>query len=238
MLKNIPSHVGIIPDGNRRFAKRLMKNPSKGHEWGVDKIKTMFEWCKEIGIRTVTFYSLSLENFHSRGKEELNFLFGLARKEIDDIINSKDNFVHKNKIKVNFIGKLGMLPKDLQEKIEKAMELTKEYNDYMINFAIAYGGRQEIVDALKDITQKVLSGELRPEEINESVVKHSLYTNGQVDPDLIVRTGSEKRISNFMLFQSAYSEFAFLDVLWPELSKEEFFRTIQDYSKRQRRFGK
>jgi tritrans,polycis-undecaprenyl-diphosphate synthase [geranylgeranyl-diphosphate specific] len=238
MLRNVPSHVGIIPDGNRRFARRLMKNPSKGHEWGVDKIKTLFEWCKEIGIKTVTFYSLSLENFHSRGRAELNFLFDLARHEVDEIISNKDNFVHRNRIKLNFIGKLELLPKDLQEKIEKAKTLTKNYNDYLINFAIAYGGRQEIVDAMKEITQKVLSGEIRPEEIDESVIKHSLYTNGQADPDLIIRTGAEKRISNFMLFQSAYSEFAFLDVLWPELEKEEFFRTVEDYSKRQRRFGK
>ena len=238
MLENIPNHVGIIPDGNRRFAKRLMENPSKGHEWGVNKIKTLFDWCKELGIRTVTIYSLSLENFHSRGREELDFLFDLARQEVDDIISSGDNFVHKNRIRLNFIGKLGLLPKDLQEKIEEAKALTREYNDYMINFAIAYGGRQEIVDAMKDISQKVLRGEIRPEEINESVVKHSLYTNGQADPDLIIRTGAEKRISNFMLFQSAYSEFTFLDVLWPELSKEEFFRAVEDYSKRQRRFGK
>ena len=238
MIENVPNHVGIIPDGNRRFAKRLMENPSKGHEWGVSKINTLFEWCKEIGIRTVTFYSLSLENMHSRGQEELGFLFDLARHEVDDIIGNRDNFVHRNRIRLNFIGKLEMLPRDLQEKIEKARALTKDYNGYVINFAIAYGGRQEIVDAMKGITEKVLRGELRPEEIDESVIKHSLYTNGQADPDLIIRTGSEKRISNFMLFQSAYSEFAFLDVLWPELSKEDFFRAVEDYSKRQRRFGK
>jgi tritrans,polycis-undecaprenyl-diphosphate synthase [geranylgeranyl-diphosphate specific] len=238
MLDNIPAHIGIIPDGNRRFAKRLMENPSKGHEWGTDKVKTLFDWCKDLGIKTITVYSLSIENFHSRGEAELEFLFGLARREIGDIIDNPDNFVHKNKIRMNFIGKLEMLPKDLQDKIKKAKEMTRGYGNYLINFALAYGGRQEIVDASKDIAQRVLSGELRPEEINESVVKHSLYTNGQADPDLIIRTGAEKRISNFMLFQSAYSEFAFLDVFWPELTKEDFYKAIEDYSKRNRRFGK
>ncbi len=238
MLENVPNHIGIIPDGNRRFARRLMERPSKGHEWGTEKIKSVFDWCKEIGIRAVTLYSLSIENFHSRDKEELDFLFELARREMDDIIENPENFVHKNSIRVNFIGRLELLPKDLRERMERVREMTKGYSEYVINFAIAYGGRQEIVDASRRIAERVLRGEMRPEEINEAVVKHSLYTNGQADPDLIIRTGCEKRLSNFLLFQSAYSELVFLDVYWPELTKEQFFEAIREYSQRQRRFGK
>ncbi len=238
MFENVPKHIGIIPDGNRRFAKRLMKNPSKGHEWGTQKLKSVFEWCKELKIKTVTVYSLSLENLQNRDKNELEFLFELARREIKEVIENPEHFIHKNRIKVNFIGKIELLPRDLQENIERVRKLTENYSDYTINFAIAYGGRQEIVDASRRIAEKVLRGELKPRDIDEAIIRQNLYTNDQADPDLIIRTGCEKRISNFLLFQSAYSEFVFLDVYWPELTKEQFFEAIREYSKRQRRFGK
>jgi len=237
-IKNPPIHLGLIPDGNRRCAKRLLKQPWKGHEWGISKIKTVFEWCRELGIKTITFYALSLENMDKRPKRELDFLFNLARKETRDILENNENFVHKYKIRVRFIGRLKRLPGDLQENMKKIEKMTKDYKNYIINFAIAYGGRQEMVDACRTIAFNVAKGRLKPSAITESVIKHNLYTNGGTDPDLIIRTGGEKRLSNFLLFQSAYSEFAFIDSFWPNLKKKEFVSAIKDFSCRERRFGK
>jgi tritrans,polycis-undecaprenyl-diphosphate synthase [geranylgeranyl-diphosphate specific] len=215
-----------------------MKRPWKGHEWGVNKVKEVFEWCKELGVKIITVYSLSLENLEGRPKNELEFLFNLARNEVKDIIENKDNFVHKNRIKVIFFGRLDLLPKDLQESMKKAMKTTKNYSSYFINFAIAYGGRQEIIDASRSIAFKIKSGELKPENVNENVFRKGLQTNGSPDPDLIIRTGGEKRLSNFLTFQTVYSELVFLDPFWPELSKKDFFSAVEDFRQRNRRFGK
>jgi tritrans,polycis-undecaprenyl-diphosphate synthase [geranylgeranyl-diphosphate specific] len=233
-----PKHIAVIPDGNRRCAKRLLKRPWKGHEWGVSKVKKLFDWSKDLGIKTITFYSLSIENFEKRPKREVNYLLKLAGKEVDDIINNRDNFVHSNRIRVMFFGNLHLLPTELQEKMQKAMDITSGYRGFAINFAIAYGGRQEIIDACRKIAMGVGAGKIRPADIDEMMVKHSLQTNGYGDPDLVIRTGGEKRLSNFMLFQSAYSELAFVDTLWPELTKKEFVKVIMNYQHRDRRFGK
>ncbi len=233
----VPQHVGVIPDGNRRFAKRLMKEPWKGHEWGSEKFQKVFSWCREIGIRNMTFYVLSLENLSSRPRNELDFLMGIAGRELDSMIDGT-SFVHEHRVKVNFIGRTDLLDSRMQEKIRKAAEATKKYDDYTITLAIAYGGRQELTDAARRIGLKIASGNLKPEEISEEVIRQNLWTNGSGDPDLIIRTGGEKRLSNFLLFQGAYSELAFVDTLWPELSKEEFLSVIRDFSERDRRFGK
>jgi tritrans,polycis-undecaprenyl-diphosphate synthase [geranylgeranyl-diphosphate specific] len=234
---DIPASIGIIPDGNRRCAMRLMKQPSKGHEWGVGKLREVLEWCRELGIKNVTFYSLSLENMEKRPRNELNFLFRLARQEIAEMIDKSDSLVHRNKIKLNFFGSLERLPGDLRDDIKRAEEATRSYSGSMLNVAIAYGGRQELVNASRNIALKISQGDLKPEEVNEMVIRQNLQTNGSPDPDLVIRTGGEKRISNFLIFQAAYSEFSFIDTFWPELRKEEFMSIIDDYSRRQRRFG-
>jgi tritrans,polycis-undecaprenyl-diphosphate synthase [geranylgeranyl-diphosphate specific] len=235
---NIPKHVAFIPDGNRRCAKRLLKKPWNGHEWGVNKIKTIFEWGRKWGIKTMTFYSLSLENMDKRPKMELDFLLRLAERELDDIINNKDNFVHKNRIHITFFGNLHLLPESLQNKIEQVTDITGNYRKFVINFALAYGGRQEIAQACRQIAMGVEAGKIMASDINEMMIQHNLQTNGYGDPDLIIRTGGEKRISNFLLFQSAYSELAFVDELWPEFSEKTFNCLIEEYSRRDRRFGK
>ncbi|MBU0898817.1 MAG: di-trans,poly-cis-decaprenylcistransferase [Nanoarchaeota archaeon] len=237
MIKNAPKHVGIIPDGNRRFAKRLLQNPWKGHEWGSEKMHNVFQWCKECGIKHMTFYALSKENLKSRPKKELDFLLKMAGKEIKDILQDKKHFVHKDKVKVTFFGKLDLLPKDLQLDMHRAMKMTKKYKKYTLNLAVAYGGRQEIVDMCKSIARKVATGKLKPERVTEAVIKQNLYTNGVPDPDLIIRT-SENRLSGFLLWQSAYAEFAFIDTLWPELTKKQFVTAVKSYADRERRFGK
>jgi tritrans,polycis-undecaprenyl-diphosphate synthase [geranylgeranyl-diphosphate specific] len=233
----IPNHLGVIPDGNRRFAKRLMENPNKGHEWGSGKFAEVFEWCRELGIKNLTFYTLSLENLHSRPRGELNFLVDIARREMEQVIRD-EGFIHEHKIRLNVIGRTDLLEKDVQETIRKAVEATRDYNDYTLNLAVAYGGRQEITEAARRIGIEIASGKMKPEDVTEEVIRQKLWTHGTGDPDLIIRTGGEKRLSNFMLFQSAYSELAFIDTLWPELSRKEFMKIIEDYGERDRRFGK
>ena len=234
-IDNIPKSIALIPDGNRRCAKRLMLQPWKGHEWGAEKVKEVFGWCKALGVKDMTIYALSLENINKRPKAELNHLFGIARKEFADVNNNPSHFVHNDKVRLHFFGELDKLPKDLQSEIAKAAEKTKEYSNFRINYAIAYGGRQEIVQACR----KLAADCPNPMSISEDMLKHSLQTNGMVaEPDLVLRTGGEKRLSNFLLFQSAYSELSFVDSFWPDLKKEEFVAAIKDYSNRKRRFGK
>lgn len=228
---NVPQSVGIIPDGNRRLAKRLLKEPWKGHEWGVEKLYKVLEWCKDLGIKTVTLYAMSLENFGKRPKEELDYLFIIAGRELDAIIGKKDHFIHNNKVKLVFFGRLNLLSAKLQEKITQVMKITKDYTQYTANIAMAYGGRQEILDAVNKLLRK------GSQDIGEKELRQNLQINGATDPDLIIRTGGEKRLSNFLPFQSVYSELAFTDTFWPELSKEEFVKIIEDFSDRQRRFG-
>jgi tritrans,polycis-undecaprenyl-diphosphate synthase [geranylgeranyl-diphosphate specific] len=215
-----------------------MNQSWKGHEWGVGKLRKVLEWCSELGIKTVTLYSMSLENLEKRPKKELDFLLGLANKEITDMIDNPGSLVHRNRIRLTFFGELGRLPQDLQDGIKRAEEATKSYSDFSLNIAIAYGGRQELINASREIALKISQGTLAPEDVDEMVLRQNLQTNGSPDPDLIIRTGGEKRLSNFLLFQSAYSELRFTDTLWPDLTKKEFMKTIQDYSRRQRRFGK
>lgn len=227
----IPKSIAIIPDGNRRLARRLGRDPWKGHEWGVRKLYRVLEWCREAGIQRVTFYALSLENLRRRPKQELQFLFALARSELDAILSDRAHFIHRNKVRLTFFGCLHLLPRDLREKIGQVAEATRKYRHYRAHIALAYGGRQEILDAATRLAQA------RERATEQSFRKH-LQTNGAGDPDLIIRTGGEQRLSNFLLFQSAYSELAFLKTSWPALTRRQFLRAIQNFSLRERRFGK
>jgi undecaprenyl diphosphate synthase len=229
--KNIPRSIAIIPDGNRRCAKRLMLQPWKGHEWGMRKVEEVFGWCKELGIRDITLYSLSLENMNSRPKSELDHLMNLAVKELKEVNSDKNHFVNRDNVRLYFFGELQKLPAELQGQIRLVHEKTRQNSSYRLNLAVAYGGRQEIVEACRKL---VAEGS---HEISEDALRHSLQTNGSIDPDIIIRTGGEKRLSNFLLFQSAYSELAFIDSFWPDLTREQFTAAINDFSTRKRRFG-
>jgi tritrans,polycis-undecaprenyl-diphosphate synthase [geranylgeranyl-diphosphate specific] len=215
-----------------------MKTPWKGHAWGTDKLKNVFEWCGKAGVKVITVYALSLENLTSRPKQEIEYLLNLARKEAREILENRSHFVHKNRIRVRFFGRLDLLPKDLQQLFRKAEKKTVHYSEGFLNFAIAYGGRQELVEASRKIAVKIAKGKLNPMDVDERTVRENLQTNGFPDPDLIIRTGGEKRLSNFLLFQSAYSELAFTDTYWPALTKKELLSILKDYGSRERRFGK
>ncbi len=227
----VPRHVGIILDGNRRFAKRLMLKPWKGHEWGAKKIQKLVDWCLEYDLKELTLYVFSLENF-DRPKTEFNFLMDLFRKEFS-------NFKNDPKLKftrVNFIGRIQMFPKDIQEIMQELMEKTKNNKKFILNFAMAYSGRAEIIDATRRIASLLQNNKITERDINDELFSNNLYTSSE--PDLIIRT-SESRLSGFMLWQGAYAEIEFLpDTLWPEFSKKDFVKCLQEYSKRDRRFGK
>jgi len=222
-------HIGIIMDGNRRFSKRLMLQPWKGHEFGAKKIRDVLNWCKEKNIKMLTLYAFSHENFN-RPKKEFNELMKLFSKELDDLLTSDE--VNKNNLKINFIGRTQMFPKELQEKMNKLIEASKNNKKFTVNFAMPYSGRLEIVDAVKKILQSGIS----EDEFDEKILQENLYLNS--DPELIIRTGGCKRLSNFLTFQSVYSELFFVDKMWPEFSKKDFDSIIEEFNTRKRSFGK
>ncbi|MFC2143223.1 polyprenyl diphosphate synthase [Candidatus Aenigmatarchaeota archaeon] len=233
-----PNHIGIILDGNRRFAKHLMRRPWEGHKMGLLKSRDVLEWSCKAGIKYVTAYVLSLENFNTRPKRELRFILNYLSKEIDTILKDSKHVINKRKINVRFIGRKKILPKKLQDKFNDLEKATKKNKTHFLNIAVAYGGQQEIVDAVRNILKEGLKGIIKPSDLNEDLIKQHLYTNGHPFPDMIFRTGGERRISNFMLFQSAYSELIFTDRKWPELTNEDFSSALSEYSRRKRRFGK
>lgn len=234
----IPVHIGVILDGNRRFAKRLMKTPWIGHKYGLEKTRQVLQWACEAGIKYITAYVLSLENLSTRPKEELRMILQYLSEEADNIIKNRDHVIHKFQVRVRFIGRTHVLPEHLREKLGRVEEITRNYDAHTLNIALAYGGQQEIVDATKNILLKGLKGAIKPSDIDDALVKTHLYTNGQPSPDMIFRTGGEKRLSNFLSFQSAYSELIFTDRKWPELRKKDFGAALAEFSKRKRRFGK
>jgi tritrans,polycis-undecaprenyl-diphosphate synthase [geranylgeranyl-diphosphate specific] len=234
MKKNkVPNHIGVILDGNRRFSRKLMMKPWKGHEWGVKKVEKLLEWASELEIKELTLYAFSYENFN-RPKKEFEYLMDLFRKSFDKM--KVDPRIHDKKIKINVIGRTWMFPKDIQEKMKEVMDLTSKYDSYIVNFAMAYGGRAEVIDAVKKISEQVKEGSITIDEINEETFSRCLYMNDE--PDLIIRTGGEQRTSNFLIWQAAYSELYFLEKTWPEFEKEDLITAIDEYTRRDRRFGK
>lgn len=234
----IPKHVAIIPDGNRRWARRLGLESWSGHRFGYIKVKEVLKWCWELGIKTVTVYALSTENIMKRSKRELEELFHVIRMGFRELLES--SHIHKYKVHVRVIGRLHLLPKDIREYAEKVEEETKKYTKHYLIIALGYGGRQEIVDAVKRLIKDVLNGKLDINSIDENVFSKYLYT-GDIpyqEPDLIIRTSGEERLSGFLLWQSAYSELYFCEAYWPEFRKIDFWRAIRSYQRRERRFGR
>jgi tritrans,polycis-undecaprenyl-diphosphate synthase [geranylgeranyl-diphosphate specific] len=230
----VPHHLAIIMDGNRRFAGERGMAVTDGHAAGRDTLEKLLDWCLEVGIRVLTVYALSTENF-TRSPEELEGLMDLFDRALRDIAG--DERVHRNEIRVRMIGKRELLPPRVQEAIRIAEKATEKYSQYRYNVALAYGGRDEILDAIRALAQEVRDGTLEPGQIDSDAVSRRLYTSDLPDPDLVFRTSGEERISNFLLWQSAYSELYFSDVLWPGLTRTDFLRAIQAYQKRRRRYG-
>ena len=221
-------------DGNRRFARREGIGVRDGHARGRDTLEELLNWCLELEIRILTVYALSTENL-LRPTDEVDALMDLFDKALRDI--ATDERVHRHEIRVRVIGNRALLPARVQEAIEIAERATERYAAYQYNVALGYGGRDEIVDAIRALARAVRAGTLDPEAIDTEMVSRHLYTADLPDPDLVFRTSGEERISNFLLWQSAYSELYFSDVLWPGLTRLEFLRAIRNFQLRRRRFG-
>ncbi len=230
----IPKHVAVIMDGNRRYAREMELLSEDGHIRGKDKLEEVLDWCLLLDIKVLTVYAFSTENLR-RNREEVDSLMKMFEENFRKV--GDDERVHKHGIRIRAIGQIDTLPESVQKAIGYAEERTRQYTSYTYNIAVAYGGRQELVTAIRKIADDVSSGSARLEDINEALVSRYLYTDGLPDPDLVLRTSGEERISNFLLWQAAYSELYFSDVYWPTFSFVDFLRAIRSYQLRQRRYG-
>ncbi len=234
--KPLPKHIALILDGNRRWARRRGWPPSLGHYYGADKVEEILGKMLKLGIKTVTLYILSTENLR-RPADEVREIYRLMKERAEKLVINPD--IHRHRVRVKVIGRKEFLPDDVVSALNKVEEATKNYDRHFLNLAIAYGGRLEIIDAVTKIASEVKSGKLDIGEINEQVFERYLYTNEipNPEPDLIIRTSGEARISNFLLWQSAYSEFVFQDIYFPDFRVIDLLRAIRTYQQRERRFG-
>ena len=231
-LENLPKHIAIIMDGNRRWAKARGLTTKDGHKAGSKNLDNIATFCNEIGIKYLTVYAFSTENW-KRTQEEVSALMFILKANLDSMLRKLDL---KN-IKIRVIGEKENIPPDIQKKIDKLVEKSKNNTGLVLNIAFNYGGRAELVHSTKVIAEKVKSGEINIEDINEKLISDNIYTAGQPDPDLMIRTSRELRTSNFLPWQLTYSEFYFPDKHWPEFGREDLIEAIKVYQKRNRRFG-
>lgn len=230
--ENIPKHIAIIMDGNGRWAKKRGLPRTMGHRAGVETIRNIVKTCSKIGVEYLTIYAFSTENW-KRPKDEVNALMSLLveflKKEVEEL--------HSNNVVIQSIGNIKELPEICQKELKKAYERTKENDGLKLNLALNYGGRNEIQKAIIDIAKDIKENKLTIENINEGLISSYLYTSGMPDPDLVIRPSGEFRISNFLLWQIAYSEFWFSDVYWPDFKSYHLYKAIYDFQNRDRRFG-
>ena len=231
-----PEHIAIILDGNRRWASDKALNPWLGHEKGAEKVEQLIDWCLKLDVKSITIYAFSTENF-GRSRNEVAEIMRIAGENFQKILT--DERIHKDKVRVKVIGRVHLLPESMQQIIREVEKATQDYDQHFLNFAFAYGGRAEIVDAARKIAEKVHSGELDPKDVDEKMFEKQLYTSHlpKQDPDLIIRTSGEARLSGFLLWQSAYSELCFLDAYWPDFRLIDLLRAVRTFGNRKRRFG-
>lgn len=230
--KILPKHIAIIMDGNRRWAKERGLEARLGHKEGAETLKKIAKYVNKIGIKYLTVYAFSTENW-KRTKEEVGALMKLLQMYIVDFLNDKE----LENIKINLLGDISKLEPGLQKGIQKVIDRTKDYTGLTLNVAFNYGGRDEITKAVQKIATKVQNNEISVEDINEQLISDNLYTAGQPEPDLLIRPGGEKRISNYLLWQLAYTEFIFIDKYWPDFSEKDLDEAIEIFENRNRKFG-
>ena len=231
-MDRLPKHIAIIMDGNGRWAQKKGLPRIMGHKAGMETIKETVKACSDMGIKILTVYAFSTENWN-RPTEEVSYLMNLLieymRKEINEL--------NRNNVKIKILGDLSPLPTVTREEVEKAVALTKDNKGIQFNIALNYGSRAEIVNACKKIAEEYKEGKIQKEEITEDLISGYLFTQGDIEPDLIIRTSGEKRLSNFLLWQSAYSEFVFVDEMWPDFNSKQLEKAILEFQSRDRRFG-
>jgi len=231
----IPTHIAVIMDGNRRFAHQLGLDTQEGYLKGREKLEKLMEWCVELGIKVITVYAFSTENLMNRPREEVDRLMRLFEENFRKAAD--DPRVHEHKVRIRALGQQNLLPSEVQDAIRYAEERTKGYDKHFYNIAVAYGGREEIVSAIRKIADDVLGNKVKRDDITEQLISSYLYTKDLPDPDLIIRTSGEERISNFLLWQVAYSELYFCDVYWPGFRKIDLLRAIRSFQMRHRKYG-
>ena len=230
--QKMPKHIAIIMDGNGRWATKKGLPRSFGHKQGVSVLKKILKAAKNLGCKVITVYAFSTENW-TRPTKEVDFLINL----FSEVLKNEIKELHEESTKIKFIGDITPFPKNLKEIISSSETLTKNNNKFLFNVCVNYGGRQEIVKVAKELALKSSAGDIKPSEINEELFNSELLTGGIKDPELLIRTSGEKRISNFLLWQLAYSEIYISDVMWPDFNEFEFLKAIIDYQSRNRRFG-
>ena len=227
--KKIPQHIAVIMDGNGRWAKKRFLPRIAGHKEGAESVRVVLRTCAELGVKYLTVYAFSTENW-SRPKGEVSFLMGLFSRMIERELEE----LNKSGVKLQFLGRLNKFPADLRKKMNAAMELTAENKKITLSVLVNYGGRAEIVDAFRQMTNDKLSNE----QISENSINNYLYTRDLPDPDLLIRTANEMRVSNFLLWQIAYAEIYITPTFWPDFRKKQLIEAVEAYQKRERRFGK
>lgn len=233
--KKLPEHIAIIMDGNGRWAKQRGLKRTEGHKRGAEVFREICQYCTDIGIKYVTFYAFSTENW-KRSKVEVTAIMNLLRKYLDEMFERADENEEAGYC-VKFIGSREGMPKDIVKMMDTVESRTGDKNTTYINVAVNYGGRAEITAAVKEIAKGVKEGKISIDDIDEDMISRGLYTAGQPDPDLIIRPSGEYRLSNYLLWQSAYSEIYIDDVLWPDYTPKDLDRAIEEYGRRNRRFG-
>jgi tritrans,polycis-undecaprenyl-diphosphate synthase [geranylgeranyl-diphosphate specific] len=233
----IPGHIGIILDGNRRWAQNHRLTIDLGHTQGADVVERLLDWCHEIGIKSITLYVLSTENLQ-RSSVEVSELYRLIEARLKRLLT--DDRIYKYQVRVKGIGKLDLLPSSMRDILDEVERKTAHFEGHFLNIAIAYGGRAEITDSVRGIAEDVKKGVLSPADITEETISQRLYTSHlpNPEPDLIIRTSGEERMSGFLLWQGAYSELVFLDVYWPAFRKIDLLRAVRTFQRRQRRLGR
>ena len=230
-----PHHIGLIVDGNRRFAQVQGMASNEGHNAGSEKLEDFLRWCWRLDIRIVTLYGFSTENYN-RSSDEVDYLMDLILRKLREF--QVDPVIKQEGVRINVIGRREDLSPEMIEEVEKIEAMTANHDRFLLNIAISYGGRAEIVDAVKKVVNDVAGSKVQVEDIDEDVFEQYLYTEGIRDPDLIIRTSGEERLSGFLLWQSAYSELYFTEVYWPAFRMIDFWRAIRVFQQRERRFGK
>jgi|MGYP006082481479 tritrans,polycis-undecaprenyl-diphosphate synthase [geranylgeranyl-diphosphate specific] len=233
--EELPKHISIIMDGNRRFAWNQQIETKIGHQRGKEKLKQVMDWVLDLNIPYLSVYALSTENIKERNQAELESLYELYCTGLNEMAD--DPKIHNMKVKVQALGRLEMLPENVRKAIQNIEEKTSEYSDFLFTVCLAYGGREEIVDAVRKVAEEHSKGEIKLEEIDTNKISSKLYTANLPDPDLVIRTSGEERISNFLLWQIAYSELYFTDVHWPSFSKQDLYEAIDSYQRRRRKYG-
>lgn len=229
---NIPQHIALIMDGNGRWAKKRSMPRVAGHQRGVESVRQVVETCVGLGVKILTLYTFSTENW-SRPKDEVSTLMRLIVRSLQ----SETDELNSNNIRLTTIGDFSSLPNVVQDELKAALDKTSRNDKMILNLALSYSGRWELVKAVKDISEQVLAGKIKPGEITEETVSQNLSTAGMLEPDLLIRSGGDFRISNFLLWQIAYSEIFISDVLWPDFRCKHLLEAIKDFQKRERRFG-